>query len=109
MVSKIEPDRYADTGFSIKDTAPDVNAMLFRLMMSREPGERLKMGLEMTGTAKALVWATLPDNLSEPDRRTAFLERFYGGGPDNRFDPHTPVKVPLQILRPSDPPVRSTP
>ena len=61
MVSKIEPDRYADTGFSVKDTAPEVNALLFRRMMSREVGDRLCMGMDMTATAKALVWATLPD------------------------------------------------
>ena len=36
------------------------------------------MGLDMTVTAKALVWATLPDGLSEKDRRAAFYERFYG-------------------------------
>ena len=78
MVSKIEPDRYADTGFSVKDTAPEVNALLFRRMMSREAGDRLCMGMDMTATAKALVWATLPDGLSEKDRRTAFYERFYG-------------------------------
>jgi len=78
MVSKIEPDRYADTGFSVKDTAPEVNALLFRLMMARTPGERLKMGLDMTATAKALVWASLPGGLSDEERRAAFLERFYG-------------------------------
>jgi len=78
MVSKIEPDRYADTGFSVKDTAPEVNALLFRLMMERTPGERLKMGLEMTATAKALVWASLPEGLTEEERRAAFLKRFYG-------------------------------
>jgi len=78
MVSKVEPDRYADTGFSVKDTAPEVNALLFRRMMSREPGERLRMGLDMTATAKALVWASLPGHLSEAERRRAFLDRFYG-------------------------------
>lgn len=78
MVSRIEPDRYADTGFSVKDTAPEVNARLFRLMMSREAGERLAMGMDMTATAKALVWASLPAELPEAERRAAFCERFYG-------------------------------
>ena len=82
MVSKIEPDRYADTGFSVKDTPPEVNALLFRLMMNRPVGERLKMGMEMTATAKALVRASLPKNLSEPERRAAFLKRFYGASAD---------------------------
>ena len=78
MVSKIEPDRYADTGFSVKDTAPEVNALLFRRMMSRDAGERLAMGMDMTATAKALVWASLPSDLPEAERRAAFCERFYG-------------------------------
>ena len=78
MVSKIEPDRYADTGFSVKDTAPEINAMLFRSVMSRSAGERVAMGFDMTATAKALVWASLPEGLSEAERRAAFYERFYG-------------------------------
>ena len=78
MVSKIEPDRYADTGFAVRDTAPEVNAMMFRGMMRRSPAERLKMGLDMRATAQALVWATIPSGLSAMDRKRAFYERFYG-------------------------------
>ncbi len=78
MVSKIEPDRYADTGYSVKDTPPEINAMIFRQMMSRTPGERMMMGMEMTATAKALVWASIPADLPEAERRAAFCERFYG-------------------------------
>jgi hypothetical protein len=62
----------------VKDTAPEINAMLFRTMMSRGAGERMVMGLDMTATAKALVWASLPGGLSEDERRIAFYERFYG-------------------------------
>lgn len=51
MVSKIEPDRYADTGYSLADTDPVVNEMLFSLMMKRSPEQRLVMGMNMTTTA----------------------------------------------------------
>jgi len=78
MVSKVEPDRYADTDFSVKDTAPEINAQLFPSIMSREAGERLRMGFDMTATAKALVWASLPGHLSGLEHRNAFFERFYG-------------------------------
>ena len=78
MVSKIEPDRYADTGFSVKDTSPEVNAMLFRLMMERTPAERFMMGMDMLTTARAIVMASLPPDLDEKARRVAFYERFYG-------------------------------
>jgi hypothetical protein len=47
-------------------------------MMCREAGERLAIGLEMTATAKALVWATIPADWPEEKRRAAFYERFYG-------------------------------
>ena len=78
MVSKIEPDRYADTGFSVKDTPPEVNELLFRRMMSRDAGERLRMRMDMAATAKVLVRASLPGHLDETERRAAFMERFYG-------------------------------
>ncbi len=78
MVSKIEPDRYADTGFSVKDSAPEINEMIFRSMMRKSPGERLLMGLDMLATSRELVWATIPIELSAADRRRAFFERFYG-------------------------------
>ncbi len=78
MVSRIEPDRYADTGFSVKDTAPEINAMIFRRMMEKSPAERLLMGLDMMATARSLIWASLPSSLSPSARRKAFFERFYG-------------------------------
>ena len=78
MVSKVEPDRYADTGFSVKDTAPEVNALLFKLMMQRSPGERLRMGMGMLTTARQMVWASLPPELDVQERRAAFYQRFYG-------------------------------
>jgi hypothetical protein len=78
MVSRIEPDRYADTGFSVKDTAPEINEMIFHRVMARSAGERLLMGLEMTATSRALVWASLPSGLGASERRSAFYERFYG-------------------------------
>ena len=78
MVSRIEPDRYADTGFAVKDTAPEVNAMLFAAMMRRSAAERLMMGMDMMATARALVWSGIPASLSETERRQAFYERFYG-------------------------------
>ena len=78
MVSKIEPDRYADTGFSVKDTAPEINEMIFRSMMRKSPGERLLMGLDMRATSREMVWATIPADMPAPERRRAFYRRFYG-------------------------------
>ena len=78
MVSKIEPDRYADTGFSLADTPGDINDLLFRKMMEKTGEERLVIGCRMTDTARELVWSVIPKDLIEPQRRGLSLERFYG-------------------------------
>jgi hypothetical protein len=78
MVSKIEPDRYADTGFSIADTPAELNAFLFRQMMSKSGSERLEIGCQMADSARSLVWSAIPENLPQIERRNIFLQRFYG-------------------------------
>ncbi len=78
MVSRLEPDRYADTGFAVKDTAPEINAMMFAAMMRKQPVERMLMGFDMTATARALVWSGIPADLPDLERRRAFFQRFYG-------------------------------
>lgn len=59
MVSRIAPDRYADTGFAVKDTPPEINARLFAAMMRRTPAQRLLMCLDMMATGRALEAAGL--------------------------------------------------
>ncbi len=78
MVSRIEPDRYANTGFAVKDTAPEINAMIFAAMMRKTPEERLQMGFDMMATARELAWSHLPDTATEKERRQAFFRRFQG-------------------------------
>lgn len=78
MVSKIEPDRYADTGFSIADTPPDLNTHLFRKMMEKSGAERIAIACRMNDTARELVWSGIPQDLPPSERRQLFLERFYG-------------------------------
>lgn len=79
MVSKIEPDRYADTGFSIRDTPADLNAHLFRKMLEKSGAERLIIGCNMADSARQLVWSGISQDLPESERRQIFLHRFYGG------------------------------
>ena len=78
MVSKIEPDRYADTGFSLADTPTELNAHLFREMMKKSGSERLIIGCQMADTARQLVWSGISQDLSPEERRETFIERFYG-------------------------------
>lgn len=78
MVNPIEPDRYANTGFSVRDTSPEVNEMIFRHVMSLTDGERLKRGLSMMATARKLLWSSIPKDLPPDERRYLFIERMYG-------------------------------
>ena len=78
MVSKIEPDRYADTGFSLADTPQEMNDFLFQQMMAKTGAERLIIGCRMADAARKLVWSGIPAGLPEKERRVHFLHRFYG-------------------------------
>lgn len=78
MVSKIEPDRYADTGFSVRDTSPEINQIIFHRTMARPGSERIMMGFDMLATARAIVWSRIPTDLPEEERRRRFFEEFYG-------------------------------
>lgn len=78
MVSKVEPDRYANTGFSIKDTPPELNEWLYQEMMKKTGEERFLMGASMSSMARAQVWSQIPADWPETERRREFLRRFYG-------------------------------
>ena len=78
MVSRIEPDRYADTGFAVKDTPPEINAMIFAAMMRKTSEERLLMGFDMMATARELVWSGIGPSGSAAERRNLFCQRFHG-------------------------------
>ena len=69
MVSRIEPDRYADTGFAVKDTPPEVNAMIFTAMMRKTQEERLLMGFDMMATAREMVWSGIGTEGTTEEKR----------------------------------------
>lgn len=83
MVSRIEPSRYADTGFAVNDTPPEVNSMLFAAMMRKTPEERLVMGFDMLATAREMVRSAIGPDGTEDERRAKFFERFYGTEADS--------------------------
>ncbi|MCF7789680.1 MAG: hypothetical protein K9N47_26385 [Prosthecobacter sp.] len=62
----------------MKDTAPEINEMIFTAMMRKTPEERLLMGLDMMATARELAWSNLPNATTETERRRAFFLRFQG-------------------------------
>ena len=91
MVTPIEPDRYANTGFSVKDTALEINEMIFQRTMALTHSERFLMGMSMLTTAREMIWASLPQDISEPQRRRLFYHRLYGEGLPDAVANRVPV------------------
>ena len=70
--SRVDPERYADTGFSVKDTALEINARIFAAMMRKTPAERVVMGFAMSEMARTLVWSSIPSDMPVMERKRAF-------------------------------------
>lgn len=60
------------------------------------------MAVSMGRTARALVWASLPAELSEPDRREQFFLRFYGAD----FSPERRAEIGSHVRRTAAAPQR---
>lgn len=78
MGGKAPSDTYPDTGFSVKDTSPEVNRILFERIMALSGEERLKMGFSMLAATKTLILAGMPAGLSEAERKRRLYESLYG-------------------------------
>lgn len=61
----------------MKDTPPEVSAMLFTVMMRKTPTKRLLMGFDMSATARTMAWSSISTDMPEELRPTFFL-RYYG-------------------------------
>jgi hypothetical protein len=63
----------------MRDTPPAVDAMYRELLMSRTPGERVRMAASMHDAAKAIIRAGIPDDCweTEADLRIEVFRRFY--------------------------------
>jgi hypothetical protein len=51
--------------------------MLFERMMALSGAERLTMGCDMFDAARAMVVASLPEGLSDAERRRLIFKRIY--------------------------------
>ena len=60
------------------DTSAEVAAIVRDRMMKLTGAERFVIGARMFETSRALVLASLPENLSEADLKRVLYERFYG-------------------------------
>ncbi len=60
------------------DTSPEIERMVCEMIMARSPEERFIMGAQMFDAAAVMIHASLPDHLSEAERKRRFFERVYG-------------------------------
>jgi hypothetical protein len=62
----------------VTDTSPEIERMVRDKIMARSGEERFIMGAEMFDSAREIVKASLPKNLSETERRRLLFKRIYG-------------------------------
>jgi hypothetical protein len=92
--------RYANTGYSMKDTSPEVNDMIYKNIMSLSIERRLMMGMSMLSTARKMILESLPADLSPAARMKALFERLYGipcPVPFHRLELAHPHSISLKI------------
>jgi hypothetical protein len=78
MVPEFTSDRYADTGFSVKDTPPEINRFYYERIMALSGERRFLMGMSMLATARSLILSSLPKEMSRRERMLALYHRLYG-------------------------------
>lgn len=61
----------------MNDTSPEVEKRFCEMMMARSGAERMQMAFSMFATARELINASLPANLSVKERRRLLFERIY--------------------------------
>jgi hypothetical protein len=62
----------------VTDTPSEIERMVRNKLMARSAEERLIMGAEMFDSAREMVKASLPKNLSETENRRLLFKRIYG-------------------------------
>lgn len=63
---------------ALKDTSPEVEALVRERMMKFSGAERFRIGAEMFEAARRMAMASLPGGLSERQRKALLYERVYG-------------------------------
>lgn len=80
----------------MNDTSPEVRRLWHDLLMARTSEERFLMGSRMFSSARLMVLASLPHDLSPDELRRRLFRRFYGDLPEHL------VPEPLRTAREAD-------
>jgi hypothetical protein len=78
MDRKAPSDIYPDTGYSLKDTSPEVNRIMFERIMAMSGEERVLLGSSMRDATIRLILAGMPKELTEAERKRRLYESLYG-------------------------------
>jgi hypothetical protein len=62
----------------MRDTSPEFETRYREMLMARSPAERMTMAARMFDTARAMVVASFPPDLSPEERRRRLFGRLYG-------------------------------
>ncbi|CAN5871356.1 hypothetical protein BH20ACI4_BH20ACI4_22850 [soil metagenome] len=69
------------------DTTADIRRLQFEMMKKLSPNRRIELACEMFQTAREMIIASLPKNLSERDLKKQLYYRTYGEHlPEDFFD-----------------------
>jgi hypothetical protein len=60
------------------DTLPEIQRIMRDKLMARSGEERFVMGAQMFDSAREMVKASLPQDLSEPEQRRQLFKRIHG-------------------------------
>ena len=62
----------------MNDTPPEIAEMVRARLPERSGAERFRMGVEMFESARRMILASFPPNLSEAETKRRLFERIYG-------------------------------
>jgi hypothetical protein len=62
----------------VTDTPPEIEGMVREKIMALSGEERFVMGAQMFDSAREMIIASLPNDLSETERRQLLFRRIYG-------------------------------
>jgi hypothetical protein len=62
----------------VNDTSPEIARMVRDRLMTMTGAQRFRIGAEMFDAARRMVLASLPEGLSDLERKRQLYERVYG-------------------------------
>ncbi len=61
----------------MNDTPPEIEKLYREMIMARSNEERMQMAFSMMATGRQLILSSLPEGLSEEEKRRQLFERMY--------------------------------